>query len=72
MVFGAKQRPFLSKKKRPEIYQLHMGAWKPYNWLALPVGNEGMNQPLHWYIGDETSRKFPTKGQLDKWPKING
>ena len=37
-------------------------------WLALPVGNEGMNlQPLHWYIGgmigDETSRKFP-KGQL--------
>ena len=23
--------------------------------------------PLHWYIGDETSRKFPTKGQLENF-----
>ena len=29
-------------------------------WLALPVGNEGPSTFTGWYIGDETSRKFPT------------
>ena len=33
-------------------------------WLARLVGNEGPSTFTGWYIGDETSRKFPTKGQL--------
>ena len=35
-----------------------------YNWLALPVGNEGINL----YIGILGMKlpSFPTKGQLDK------
>ena len=32
----------------PHVYAI-------YNWLALPVGNEGPSTFTAWYIGDETS-----------------
>ena len=38
------------------------------NELAGPTRREWGNQPLHWYIGDETSLIPYESGQLDEWP----
>ena len=44
---------------------------KPNNWLALPVGNEGIN--LYIGILGMNLPSFPTKGQLDNchWDKFS-
>ena len=39
----------------------------PFDWLALPVGNQGPSTFTAWYIGDETEPSFPTGRAGPSW-----